>query len=106
MSNRPGSAGQLARIQLEMTIQDMSHHVVQHLAVHQGDMREAVKERMKYLTTSGVVKRKIEEAVDRNLQEAIDSAVKAAFTRYARNSPTVHQAITSALNDALLEMDR
>jgi glutamate synthase domain-containing protein 3 len=79
----------------------MRHSVVHALVDHQGEIQKQVEAEIKDLVTNGHLENQIKESVRRHLDTAINEAVKHAMSSWTRESPTVKQAIQSAVADAL-----
>jgi hypothetical protein len=88
-------------IRLELSVEEMRHHVVHALSVHHDSIQKSVDEEVKRFVESGALEHKIQESVRRYLDSAIDEGVRAAISRWVRESPTVKQAVTAAVQDAL-----
>lgn len=88
-------------IRLELSVESMRHQVVHALIDHQNVLTEAVNARITHYIESGAMANKVNKAVQDHLDAAIDSGVKAALNRWTRDSPTVKQAVTAAVHDAL-----
>lgn len=88
-------------VRLRLDVESMRYSVMQALVDHQGEVQKRVEAEITELVTNGHLEHKIKESVRRHLDTAIDEAVKHAFSSWAREAPTVQQAIRSAVTDAL-----
>jgi len=68
---------------------------------HQGEIQKQIEAEITELVTNGHLERVIKESVRRHLDTAINEAMKNAMSGWTRESPTVKQAIQSAVTDAL-----
>jgi hypothetical protein len=101
MSNEP-----LNMVRLQLDVESMRHSVVHALVAHQGEIQKQVEAEVSTLVTSGYLENKIKESVRRHLDTAINEAVKNAMSSWTRESPTVKQAIQSAVTDALWQTEK
>ena len=101
MSNEP-----LNMVRLQLDVESMQHSVVHALVDHQGEIQKQVKAEITELVTNGYLERVIKESVRRHLDTAINEAVKNATSGWSRESPTVKQAIQSAVTDALWQTEK
>ena len=96
----------LNMVTLRLDVESMRHSVVHALVDHQGDIQKQVEAEVSELVTNGYLEHKIKESVRRHLDAAISDAVKHAMSSWTRESPTVKQAIQSAVMDALWQTER
>jgi len=84
----------------------MRHSVVNSIVARQGDIQKQVEAEITDLVTNGHLEHRIKESVRRHLDAAISDAVKHAISSWTRESPTVKQAIQSAVTDALWQTEK
>jgi len=101
MSNQP-----LNMTRLQLDVESMRHSVIHALVDHQGEIQKQVEAEISTLATNGHLERVIKESVRRHLDTAINDAVKHAMSGWTRESPTVKQAIQSAVTDALWQTEK
>lgn len=93
-------------IRLQLDVESMRHSVVNSIVARQGDIQKQVEAEITELVASGHLEHKIKESVQRHLDTAISEAVKHAMSSWTRESPTVKQAIQSAVTDALWQTEK
>lgn len=96
----------LNMVRLQLDVESMRHSVVHALIDHQGDIQKQVEAEISTLVTNGYLEHRIKESVCRHLDTAISDAVKSAISSWTRESPTVKQAIQSAVTDALWQTEK
>lgn len=101
MSSQP-----LHMIRLQLDVESMRHSVVNSIIAHQGEIQKQVEAEITDLVASGYLEHKIKDSVRRHLDTAISDAVKHAISSWTRESPTVKQAIQSAVTDALWQTEK
>ena len=101
MSSEP-----LHMIRLQLDVESMRHSVVNSIVAHQASIQKQVEAEISELVTNGYLEHKIKESVQRHLDTAISEAVKHAMSSWTRESPTVKQAIQSAVTDALWQTEK
>ena len=101
MSNKP-----LNMVRLQLDVESMRRSVIHALVDHQGEIQKQVEAEISTLATNGYLEHKIKESVRRHLDTAINEAVKNAMSSWTRESPTVKQAIQSAVTDALWQTEK
>lgn len=93
-------------VRLQLDVESMRHSVVHALVAHQGEIQKRVEAEVSELVTNGHLERTIKESVRCHLDAAINEAVKNAMSSWTRESPTVKQAIQSAVTDALWQTEK
>jgi hypothetical protein len=93
-------------VRLQLDVEDMRHSVMHALAVRQSDIQKTVEAEVQRLLTSGHLESVIAASVRKHLTHAIDGAVKQAMGSWARDLPTVQQAIQREVAKALSEMTK
>lgn len=99
------SNDKLGMMRLELSVQEMRHHVIHTLVEHQGEIQKMVDEEVRHLIESGALALQIKAAVRRHLDTAIDDGVRRAITSWTRESPTVATAIERAVHEALWQTE-
>ena len=93
-------------VRLQLDVESMRQSVLHALAVRQSDIQEVVENEVQRLLTSGHLESTIATAVRKHLTRAIDEAVKQAMGTWARDLPTVQQAIQREVVRSLFEMTK
>lgn len=96
----------MAMVRLELSVDEMRHHVVHALAEHHGDIQAIVDDQVKQYAESGAMEAKIRDSVQRYMDAAIDDGVKTAISRWTRDSPTIKQAVADAVHAALWSTEK
>jgi TPP-dependent pyruvate/acetoin dehydrogenase alpha subunit len=92
---------ELPIIRLELSVDAMRYHVVHELVAHRKEIEDTVNNEVTRLMESGYLEQKIQQSVRKHIDEAIESAVKRAVTSWSHHSPTVSQAVETAVHEAL-----
>ena len=93
-------------VRLRLDVESMRHSVIHALVDHQGEIQKQVEAEITELVTNGYLDHQIKEAVRRHFGAAINEAVKNAMSSWIRESPTIKQAIQSAVAGALWRTEK
>jgi uncharacterized membrane protein YvbJ len=95
----------LGIIRLELSVEEMRHHVVHALVDHHDAVQKLVDDEVKQFIESGAMEHQIKESVNKHLRKAVDDGVNSSISRWARESPTVKQAVEKAVHEALWQTE-
>jgi len=84
-------------VRLQLDVESMRHSVMHVMADHHSDIRKQVEAEISKLMTGGYLEERINQAVRRHLEAAIDAEVRQIVTAYLRNTPSISKTITEAV---------
>ncbi len=88
-------------VRLQLDVQSMRHSVLNALVDHHKEIQAHVENEIERLIQVGYLDEQITKSVQQHLGNAIDRAVGNAINGWAQNSPTVKQAVETAVINAL-----
>lgn len=88
-------------VRVELSVDDLRHKVVHALAASHKEIEELVAAELEQYVNSGRLKLKLQQFIQKHMDEAVDTAVKHAVSSWSRESPTVKQAVEKAIHEAL-----